>query len=123
MRLCPTFGWSKKLTKRLLGAVKFRSKWGLCQLSIYTRRYEFLSELSLADLAASKRDSRFRVSVRPIRREAHAGRGINSVVKVRLPSERELGAIAHRGRDIERADDELLHVGAGQRFKLDVGAL
>ena len=40
-----------------------------------------------------------------------------------LPSERELGAIAHRGRDIERADDELLHLGAGQRFKLDIGAL
>jgi hypothetical protein len=39
-----------------------------------------------------------------------------------LPSEGELGAIAHRGRDIEGADDELLQRCARQR-STDIRAL
>ena len=40
-----------------------------------------------------------------------------------LPPECELGTIAHRRGDIEGADDELLHLGAGQWLELDIGAL
>jgi len=45
------------------------------------------------------------------------------LASVYLSPERELGAIAHRGRDIERADHERFHLRARQRVELHVSAL
>src|SRR5712671_2713884 len=51
----------------------------------------------------------------------------NKVITVdgieRLSPEGELGAIAHCGRHIEGADDELFHRCARQRVELDIRAL